>query len=385
MKRDFGKLRDGPFDLLVIGGGIYGASIANDASLRGLKVALVEKSDWGSGTSSASSKLIHGGLRYLEHLELGLVRKALRERRLLASLAPHRIRPLRFLIPVYRGDRVGRWRFKLGLWLYDRLAGSGQPVAPHRSLRRTELLREHPALEATGLRGGFTYGDCATDDSRMTLEVTWGAARAGAVAVNHAEAMLLRDGERVIGAVVRDELHGETTEVHAALTVGAAGAWSGHFHPVPVRTTKGVHLVLPALPDDHAYLLTAPSDGRVFFMIPWYGRTLVGTTDTDYQGSQDELEVSDEDVDYLLALANHFLGDRQWSAADILGSFSGLRVMRYHPDKSPSDLSRDWALEEPVQGLVIPVGGKLTSARADAAAAVDRIVEILGIPALERM
>ena len=226
MKREFEKLRTGPFDLLVIGGGIYGAWIAYDAALRGLRVAIVEKEDWAAGTSSASSKLIHGGLRYLEHRHFGLVRRALDERRRLCRLAPHRMAPLRFVLPVYEGARAGRLRLKLGLWLYDRLGGKRQPVPRHESLARADFQRDYPFIEQDRLRGGFTYGDVVTDDARYTLEIVDGAIGAGVVAVNRAEAHgLLQEFGRVAGARIEDRETGKRIEVRATVppTVPAPG------------------------------------------------------------------------------------------------------------------------------------------------------------------
>ena len=389
MKRDFRKLADETFDLLVIGGGVYGAWTAYDAALRGLRVALVERSDWASGTSSASSKLIHGGLRYLEQLHLGLVRTSLDERKRLATLAPHQVRPLRFVIPVYRGDRVGRFRLKIGLSLYDLLAGGDQPVDRHRSLSRDELLRSSGFLRHEGLRGGFNYGDCWTDDARYTVEIICGALEAGVVAVNRAEALrLLIEEGRVLGAEARDRESGSTAEIRAALTFNAAGPWSAALLPEDreapplTRLTKGAHLVMPGLPVDDAFLLTARSDGRVFFLIPWYGRTLLGTTDTGYKDNPDALRLEAADVRYLLTEANRVLEGSPWSEADILGSYVGLRTLQNQPDTAPSTITREWCLEQPLPGLLMPIGGKYTSARADSGEAVDRAIELLGRPAI---
>jgi glycerol-3-phosphate dehydrogenase len=389
VKREFHRLSEGPFDLVVVGGGIYGSWIAYDAALRGLRVALVEKTDWAAGTSSGSSKLIHGGLRYLERLHLGLVRTSLAERKRLLTLAPHRIRPLPFVVPVYRGDRVGRLRLKLGLTLYDWLAGPGQPVPRHRSVDRDALLDRSPFLRSTGLRGGFVYGDCAMDDARYTLEIVDGALGHGVVAVNRAEVRRLLSSEgRVLGVVVRDDENGSEVEVRAALTVDCSGAWSSELLPDTeraaslTRRTKGVHLVLPSLGVDDAFLLNNRSDGRVFFMIPWYGRTLLGTTDTPFDGDPDKLRVAREDVDYLLDAANRYFHDRAWSDADVLGSYVGVRTLQNEPGADPSEVTREWALERPLPGLLLPIGGKYTSARADAALAVDRALQELGKPAV---
>jgi len=386
MKRDFAALRDGPFDLLVVGGGIYGAWTAYDAALRGLKVALVERDDWAAGTSSASSKLIHGGLRYLRHLWVRTVQKSLLERRTLTRIAPHQVRPLRFLFPTYRHHPVNRLSIWFGLTLYDLLAGRDQPVARHRTLRRESVAKAYPFLRTDTLAGGFFYGDCGTDDARLTLEVVDAAQRAGAVVVNHAQATeLLRAGGRVVGAAVVDRDGGATAEVQARVTVGATGPWSrallaGATRGRLCRFTKGVHLVLPALPCSDAMLLVAASDGRVFFLIPWYGKTLVGTTDTAYEGDPDDVAVEQGDVDYLLSELRVHVPGLGWEESDILGRFAGLRTLRNVHGVAPSAVTREWRLESPEPGLLLPVGGKLTSARVDAGRIVAGALKALGRP-----
>ena len=384
MIRDFSSLERGEFDVLVIGGGIYGAWTAYDAALRGLNVAIVEKSDWASGTSSASTKLIHGGLRYLEQIRLGLVRKSLQERKLLASLAPHRVTPQRFVVPLYHGSRPGALRLQAGLSLYDLIAGPHQPVADHESLAGDEVLAACPFLRRDGLQGGFSYGDCRTDDARFTLEIVAGAALAGAAAVNYAEVVeLLLGGGRVHGAVVRDRLSSRSVEVKASVVVNACGAWAPELSPrqakpVPIRLTKGIHLVLPALETEHAALLTTRCDGRVFFMIPWYGKTLVGTTDTDYTGDPEKIEVEPKDIDYLLSEANRFLQDAAWDESHVCGSFAGLRALRDdHNTKDAWLVTREWRLEETLERYLLSVGGKFTTARLEAAQIVDRVLNIL--------
>jgi glycerol-3-phosphate dehydrogenase len=387
MKRDFSQLGGGPFDLLVVGGGVYGAWTAYDAALRGLRVALIEKDDWAGATSSASSKMIHGGLRYLEHGQLGLVRKTLIERRRLARLAPHRVRPLRLLLPAYRGDRVGRTRMRIGLWFYDRLAGRGQPVPPHRTLGPDELL-ELVDVESGGLLGGFAFGDCRMDDARFVLEVVDGAYRSGATAVNRAMAreLLVEDG-RVVGAGVEDRESGMTLEVRAMTTVCCAGPWTsglsasaGSAPVVATRLTKGVHLVLPGLASDDALVINSNDDARIVFLIPWYGRTLLGTTDTDHAGDPGDARVEAADVAYLLERVNRTLRKPRWTEADVIASFAGLRTLPVTSDSHPSNVTREWRLAEPMDGLLVPVGGKYTSARADAAAIVDRVLIRAGWP-----
>jgi len=365
------------FDILVVGGGIYGAWTAYDAALRGLRVALVEKNDWGSGTSQASSKLIHGGLRYLEHFELGLVRKALRERRVLARLAGHRVHPLRLVLPVAAGSRLHRLKLRCGLWLYDRLAGPRQRALHHESLRPDQAAARYPFLDRHALAAAFVFGDCRTDDARLTLDVVLAARKAGAVAVNHApvERLLSDRHGRVHGAVVR---HGpeadDAIEVEAGLVIHTTGPFLDQLAPRPdgrrsLRLTKGVHLVLPPLPTRDGVLSFAV-DGRVFFILPWYGRTLLGTTDTDYCGDPAAATVEPGDVDYLLAAANRVL-EQPWSEADVLAGFAGLRALQDSPTGSPGSVTRDWDWELRRPGLLCSLGGKLTTARVEAARLVD--------------
>ncbi len=346
MKRDFSSLHGG-FDLLVCGGGIYGAWTAYDAALRGLKVALVEQGDWAGATSSASSKLIHGGLRYLETYDFKLVRKALRERRMLLQVAPHRVWPLRFGVPVYSDSRNGTLLLKAGLTLYDALAGfPGEPMR-HHHFGYEDFSWHFPFLEEAGLRGGFTYGDAQTDDARLVLELVAGAMAHGAVCVNYAKLVAWNEERgQVCGATVLDVESGVTTQVRARQCVSTAGQWTAAAEQGRAwcRLSKGIHLVLPGLPANEAILLTAKEDGRVFFVIPWYGRTLLGTTDTDYRGDVERVVVDGDDVDYLLAAANHYL-KTAWTKQDVVGSYAGLRVMKQSDAGHPSDASRDWELK----------------------------------------
>jgi glycerol-3-phosphate dehydrogenase len=390
MKREAQRLEQGPFDLLVIGGGIYGAWTAYDAALRGLSVALLEKGDWASGTSSTSSKLIHGGLRYLEHYRFGLVRRSLKERLRLLSLAPHLVRPSPFYIPLYKQNRVGPFRLKAGLGLYSLFAGKGFPGASRLSFSRGEFREICPFLNEDGLLGGLAYGDGITDDARFTLEIVKGAQEAGAATIHYAEAReIIFRGERAAGAVVQDHLEGSTLEVAASTVVNTAGPWIGTIGGGAhlsrrVRLTKGVHLVFPALPVQEAFLLLTRGESRVFFLIPWYGRTLVGTTDTDYSGHPDGAGVETEDIDYLLDEISQVLVDGTWDKSSIMGFFTGLRALLDKPGKQASDLSREWILMEPRKGLLVSAGGKFTTARADAAVIVDRVLQGQGKPAGEK-
>lgn len=383
MKRDFSLLAGRQFDLLVCGGGIYGAWTAYDAALRGLRVALVEQGDWAGATSSASSKLVHGGLRYLESLDFKLVRKALAERQMLLAMAPHRVWPLRFGVPVYADSRVGTFQMKAGLFMYDSLADHPGPDMTHDHFDRESFAGRFPFLASDGLKGGFTYGDAQTDDARLVLELVCGAMGAGAVCVNYCKLTgLVETNGRTSGATVEDRLTGGVAEISARQIVNATGQWTAASEQGRgwCRLDKGTHLVMPALPSEEALLLTARSDGRVFFMIPWYGMTLLGTTDADYRGDLDHVAVEPQEIAYLLAEANRYL-KTAWTEQDVVGSYAGLRVMKRSDTASPAAASRDWELKTAGNGAHYSIGGKLTSAREDAACIVDAVCAALNIGA----
>ncbi len=369
----------GDFDLVVVGGGIYGAWTALEAALRGLRTALIERGEWASATSRASSKLIHGGLRYLEHGDVRLVRKALRERARLLRNAPHRVRPLRFVVPVTRRGRLTRLHLELGLRLYDLLAGDLAGIAPAAAWTRGELLTGAPFLDPAELLAGFTYGDAGTDDAALVGDVVAAAQAAGAVCVAGAPvAGLERHAGRVAGVRLADG-----PAVRGRCTVLAAGPWAfalaGLDPSREARFTTGIHLVLPPLPlnppfagDDTAFLLTAPQDGRVFFLIPWRGGTMVGTTDRDFTGDPDALAIARADVDYLLHAVAATCPGLGWTRADVRDSWIGLRTLQ-RGSASASALTREWELRLPEPGLLLPVGGKLTSARVEAVHIVDAV------------
>jgi glycerol-3-phosphate dehydrogenase len=381
MERDFSSLQGRSFDLLVCGGGIYGAWTAYDAAMRGLSVALVEQGDWASATSSASSKLIHGGLRYLESLDFKLVRKALHERQMLLEAAPHRVWPLRFGVPVYEGSRIGTVQMRAGLGLYDFLAGNLSQELSHRHFSRDEFAGRFPALATGNLKGGFTYTDAQTDDARLVLELVAGAMSVGAVCVNYSKlAGLVEEGGRACGAIIRDQVGGGSAEIRARQIVNTAGQWiaaSGQGREW-CRLSRGVHLVMAGTATKEALLLTAKSDGRVFFIIPWYGMTLLGTTDRDYSGDPGHVVAEPEEIEYLLTEANHYL-KTGWTDKDVVGCFAGLRVLQRSNDTSPSAVSRDWELKAANNGVRHSIGGKLTSARMDAAHIVDAVCAELGV------
>ncbi len=377
------------FDLLVIGGGINGAGIARDAAMRGLTVAVVEQGDFASGTSSKSSKLIHGGLRYLENYEFALVLEASRERdRLRRHLAPHLVQPMPFVLPIFRGDPVGRLRLTAGLWVYDGLAAF-RNIQRHRSWGRTATLRAEPQLRQPGLRGSLHYYDCWTDDARLTLETMLAAVASGAVVCNYlGAAALLRDDGQLSGVRVVDRLSGESFTIRARQIVNAAGPWLDAVRRLdepdaaPVlRLTKGVHIVVPRdrVGNVNAIVLRAPRDGRVMFAIPWEDQVLVGTTDTDYDGDPAAVAADADDVRYLLDAVNHYFPAAQLAERDVIGAYAGLRPLVAPTDDAatPSSTSREEQMFESASGLLSLGGGKLTTYRRVAERVVDRVVERL--------
>jgi len=378
-------LKNRRFDVLVIGGGIYGVWAAYDAALRGLSVALIEKTDWGCGTSQSSSKLIHGGLRYLEHYEFKLVSHALAERRVLSEISPNLVRPLNFKLPVWKHSRVSRLQLLAGLTLYDFLATGKQPVPRHKSFSREALLQEHPYLDAQDLRGGLRYGDCQEDDARMTMVVAAAAQAADAVCATGiaAQSLIERQG-RVAGATVRDTVTGEVFEIAAEVTINAAGPWGraitasalGEAAPA-VKLVKGIHLVLPVIPGlKDAFLLTAPQDGRVFFVIPWCGRTLVGTTESSVADIR-EATVTPAEQTYLLDAVRALMPGLGWTEADVIAGFAGARTLQAEDAESLAAQTREFTITTPKPGLIWPIGGKYTTARCDAAEVINAVYVML--------
>ncbi len=384
MKRTVEALKDETFDLLILGGGITGAGVALDASLRGYRVALIDKGDFASGTSSLSSKLVHGGLRYLEHAAFHLVYEALHERRLLLHNAPHLVRPLRFVIPFYTGTRVPAWKWRAGLTLYDLLAGNSN-LRRSRLLETAQVRREFPGLRTAGLCGGAGYFDAQMDDARLCLEVVQTAATRGACVANYVEATaFLRRGGEIVGVRVADRIGGAEFSIRARQVVNATGPWvdavcrmagdptSSHLQP-----TKGVHLVAPGRGLSAAFLLLHPADGRVFFVIPWMAKTLVGTTDTLCDQSPDALTVTDGDIGYLLEGHNHYFAS-PLERREILSTFAGLRPLVGSRTGEPSALSREFRLFWSPSGLLSVAGGKYTTYRRMAKIITDAIGHRLG-------
>ncbi len=384
---------DEPVDLLVIGGGITGCGIARDAAMRGLSVALVEARDFAFGTSSRSSKLVHGGLRYLEQLELRLVFEAVSERRILSDVAPHLVHPLGFLFPVFDGSRQPLWMINTGLWVYEGLSLFRSPRR-HSRLSPAEVAKVEPLLRQDGLHGAPLYYDCATDDARLTLENAIDATTRGALVVNACAVTGFVHGEdgRLRGATVQDHVHGGTRTIRAAAVVNATGPWTDRTialgkdaptdGPGLLRPTKGVHLVVDAerLPVDHAVVCLHPEDGRVLFAIPWGDQAYVGTTDTDFQGDPAEVYTTAEDVRYLLDAANAYFPGAALTAEDVRSTWAGLRPLIAPPSTNGMDesaVSREHEIVVGADGLITIAGGKLTTYRAMAAEVVDHAVKLL--------
>jgi glycerol-3-phosphate dehydrogenase len=372
-----------PVDVLIIGGGITGAGIARDAALRGFRTALVDKADFGAGTSSHSSRLIHGGIRYLEQRAFRLVFEASRERRVLLRIAPHLVRPLAFLFPVYRGGRISAWKLRAGMWLYDLLAAF-RNVHRHRWLRPKKVRRVEPGLRERGLVGAALYYDAQTDDARLVIATVRSAARAGALAANYVEVTsLLKPDGRVRGAVVRDVLTGQTATVRAHVVVNATGPWSDAIRRLDdpaaeplLRPTKGAHVAVPRrrVANQHAVTLLSQIDGRVMFVLPWGELSYIGTTDTDADSSPDSLRVTAADVTYLLRSANAAFPDARLAPSDVVSAWAGLRpLLREDDHTNPSSVSREHRVVESAQGLITIAGGKLTTYRVMARDVVDRV------------
>ena len=378
-------------DVIVVGGGITGAGIARDAARRGLQVALFEQNDIAYGTSSRSSKLIHGGLRYLESYEFSLVFESVSERRVVLDLAPHLVNPLAFLFPVYQGSRKSLRMIDAGMWLYDGLALFRSPKR-HRTLKPSEVAKEEPMLRQEGLQGAPVYYDCSTDDARLTLETIIDATQNGAVVVNWArvDALTKDDQGRVSGVVVKNARDGGLREVKAHTVINATGPWtdevlamSGPRAGKLLRPTKGIHIVVDRekLPIEHAVVLFHPTDDRVLFALPWGERTYVGTTDTDYEGSPGEEAATLEDVDYLIAASNHYFQANQIAREDVISTWAGLRpLIAPEPEVgeiSESQVSREHQILIGADGLITIAGGKLTTYRKMAKECVDIAVNLL--------
>jgi len=395
------RLADEEFDVLVVGGGVTGTGVALDAASRGLKTALVEKGDFASGTSSKSSKMVHGGIRYLQQREFRLVYENLAERQRLLENAPHLVSPLPFLIPLFGRDGVVAKTvarsYSSALWMYD-LTGGWRIGERHREVDADEALTHLPTLKTEQLVAGFLYFDARADDARLTLTLARTAAfEFGAAIANYAPVLrLMIEGGRVGGAVVQGALGGDEDEfaIRARVVVNATGVWADAVgaldqgtSPPALRPAKGVHVTVPAerLPCDIAAVIPVPKDRRSIFVVSWPGTDLVylGTTDTDYAGPLDDPTCTPEDIDYLLDAANA-ITTSQLTRADVTGVWAGLRPLLApsetggHVSERTADLSRRHTVSTSTHGVVTVTGGKLTTYRKMAQDTVDAVVRALG-------
>jgi len=375
------------YDLVIIGAGITGAGTARDAARRGLSVLVVDQGDVAAGTSSCSSKLVHGGLRYLEQGELALVFESVAERRILLNIAPHLVLPLPFLLPVFDDSPRGMLTINIGMWLYDGLSLFRSPKL-HKSLSRRKVRSTEPQLRAEGLKGAQLYYDCSTDDARLTLETLLDAQQAGAEISTYSRVEGFQfEAGRITGLELRDQLNGHCQTVSAKVVVNATGPWSdmtrslaGTISHERMRPTKGVHIVLNAdkLRLEHAVCCMHPDDGRVFFSIPWGEQTYIGTTDTDTQGDPGSVFADAGDVAYLLRAVNAYFPGNEVSTDDVISTWAGVRPLV--GDESADDessVSREHVLAVEPHGMVTIAGGKLTTFRRMAAEVVDTVVDQL--------
>jgi glycerol-3-phosphate dehydrogenase len=375
----FTRLTDTPLDVLVVGGGIVGSGVARDAAMRGLRVGLIDQHDFAAGTSSRSSRLLHGGLRYLEQGRIGLVHEASVEKKIIHQIAPHLAEPLGFVFPSYRGEGRPMWQLRIGVKMYDLLCG-GRNFAPSRGFSRAETQAMLPALEEKNLAGSVRYYDALTNDARLVLDTLRSAERYEGVVLNYTR---FRDAQRA-GQEWRCQLedcaNDRSFEVRARTIVNATGPWADKVphSAVKLRLSKGIHVVIERarLPVPSAVVITEGK--RIIFVLPWGERVIIGTTDTDYIGAPEDVSVDAVDVAYVLRAANEFFPSTALTEKDIVSSWAGVRPLIANPDGSPSDISRAHQIRCPEPAWWDIAGGKLTTYRLMAEQAVDQIVKHLG-------
>jgi len=385
------KLKHNKFDLVVIGGGILGAGIARDAATRGMKVALIEKSDFASGTSSRSSKLIHGGIRYLENLEFNLVFEALNEREKLYELAPHLVHPLRFLLPIYKNSRVGFFKMGLGMWLYDILSLFQSP--PHEKLTAKETLERMPWLKKEDLVGSYIYSDAYMDDDRLTLETIRSAHEQGAVVANYINAAgaIFDSTGKVIGIKAHEVYplhpslpHNHEFTIHGTHIISCVGPWTDEVGPLLeknwkkcLRPTKGIHLTIAKdrLPLEEAVVMAVDKENRIVFGIPRHEMIIIGTTDTDFKDNPDNVVANKEDVDYLLKIANEYFPGANLVENDIIATYAGVRPLVHDGAQTESKTSREHKILSTEHGVTFIMGGKYTTYRLISEQAVEEVLK----------
>jgi glycerol-3-phosphate dehydrogenase len=366
------QLKEQKFDLLVIGGGINGAGIARDASMRGMKVALVEARDFASGTSSKSSKLIHGGIRYLENMEFKLVFEALNERTKLFEMAPHLVHPLRFMIPLYKDSRVGMFKMGLGMWLYDALSLFQAPEL-HERLDAEESSHRMPSIRTNDLVGSYIYSDAYMDDDRLVHETLRSANEHGAVCVNYVNAGAAEFMNGKVQSVhCQDQLTDETFRIQATHVISSVGPWTDTVGEnllkdwkKILRPTKGIHLTLPKnrLPLTSAVVMGAEKSDRIVFGIPRHEMTIIGTTDTDFSGDPAQVMTTTDDVKYLLSIADHYFPGAKLTAHDVIASYAGVRPLVNDGSSTEGKTSREHTIISDERGFTFVAGGKYTTYR----------------------
>ena len=382
------RLKNEEFDLLIIGGGITGAGVARDAALRGLKVALIEAQDFAYGTSSRSSKLVHGGIRYLENLEFHLVFEALNERTRLFEIAPHLVHPLRFMIPIYSDSRVGMFKMSLGMWLYDGLALFQTPEM-HEKLDKIETLDRIPIVKGQELVGSFVYSDAYMDDDRLVHETLRSANDHGALAVNYVKAVKAqfdKQSNKIKSAEVVDQQTNTQFSICAKQVVCNVGPWTDLVGQklFPdwkniLRPTKGVHLTFAKerVPIDTAVVMAAQDSSRIVFAIPRHEMVIIGTTDTDYKGNPSDAKVESDDVTYLLKVANDYFPGAKLTEKDIISSYVGVRPLVKDDSNNEGKTSREHTIKEDDRGFIVIAGGKYTTYRLMAEQIVDKAIKNL--------
>lgn len=382
------KLQSERFDILIVGGGINGAGVARDAAMRGLKVALIEANDFAFGTSSRSSKLVHGGIRYLENYEFHLVFEALSERAKLFEMAPHLVHPLRFMIPLFNDSRVGPFLMGLGMILYDVLALFQTPEM-HEKLTKLETLERMPIVRGSDLAGSFIYSDAYMDDDRLVHETLRSANEAGACAVNYAEATKAYYSEGHVTSVqLRDKLTQETFNVECDHVISTVGPWTDLVGPKLVddwkkilRPTKGIHITLSKdrLNLSSAVVMAAQKSSRIVFAIPRHEMIIIGTTDTDFQGPPEKAAVTADDVSYLLRVTNEYFPGAKIKEEDILSTYVGVRPLVQDGSDNEGKTSREHTIISDHRGLTFVAGGKYTTYRLMSEQIVDRVLRTFSI------
>ena len=374
------KLSGEVLDVLVIGGGIVGSGIARDGAMRGLRVGLLDRFDFASGTSSRSSRLLHGGIRYLQQGRIGLVRQASVEKKIIHQIAPHLAQPLGLIFPSYRGRGRPLWMLRIGVWLYDLLCG-GRNFAPSTRMRPAEALGLLPGLKAEGLAGAVRYFDAFTNDARLVIDTLRSAERHSAIPLNYARFHDARREAQYWQCEIEDVLSGSRVIVRARAVANATGPWAAHIPrgAVRLRLTKGVHIVISRARMPIHSALVIEEGKRILFLLPWGERVIIGTTDTEYNGLPEKVKIDREDVAYLLGSVNEFFPALSLAESDVICGWAGVRPLLAKRDGGPSDISRAHRIRESERGWWDVAGGKLTTYRLMAEETVDAVVKYLGL------